>query len=159
MKWFKFYGQDYLSDPKMLSLTASERSCWITLLSYASVNDNGMITFLNGEQLMIQAGIDPASEDWGRTQKVLDKFQKLEMIQNDNGVIIIKNWGKRQEHQLTPYERVKRYREKQRMITNDNGGDNAMITTYDNAVITTDKIRVDKNILSESNDSQSKKKL
>ncbi len=47
MKWFKFYGQDYLSDPKMLSLSSAERSCWITLLCYSSVNDNGMITVIN----------------------------------------------------------------------------------------------------------------
>ena len=138
MKWFKFYGQDYISDPKMLSLTASERSCWITLLSYASVNDNGMITFLSEQQLMIQAGLDFQQEEWDMTTGVLEKFKRLEMIQYDNGMITVKNWQKRQETSLTSYERVKRFREKKR---NDNGNDNAMITSEENRI---DKNRIDK---------------
>ena len=125
MKWFKFYGQDYISDPKMLSLTASERSCWITLLSYASVNDNGMITFLSEDQLMIQAGLEFQKEEWDLTQGVLEKFKKLKMIQNDNGKVTIENWKKRQETNLTSYERVKRHREKKH-------NDNIMITLEEN---------------------------
>lgn len=139
MKWFKFYGQDYLSDPKMLSLSASERSCWITLLSYASVNDNGMITHLSEEQLMIQAGIDPMSEEWGKTKNVLQKMKTLSMITHDNEMITIINWEKRQQKPLTPYERVKRHREKKRndngMITHDNEHDNDRL----------DKIRIEEN--------------
>ncbi len=130
MKWFKFYGQDYLSDPKMLALTGSERSCWITLLCYSSVNDNGMITFLSEEQLMIQAGVGLTSEEWDKTKGVLEKFKKLKMIRIDNGEITLENWQKRQETNLTSYERVKRHREKKR---------------NDNAMITLDKNRIDKN--------------
>ena len=118
MKWFKFYGQDYISDPKMLSLNASERSCWITLLSYASVNDNGKITFMSEQQLMLQSGLDFTCDEWDRTVGVLEKLEKLEMITVDNGEITVLNWGKRQETNLTSYERVKRFREKKR---NDNG--------------------------------------
>lgn len=136
MKWFKFYGQDYLSDPKMLSLSSSERSCWITLLCYASVNDNGMITFLSEQQLMLQAGLDFNCDEWDRTVGILEKLKNLQMITNDNGMITVTNWKKRQETSLTPYERVKRYREKKR---NDNVYDNV----NDNDRI--DKIRIDKN--------------
>ena len=142
MKWFKFYGQDYLCDPKILALSASERSCWITLLSYGSISDNGMITFLDEEQLMRQSGVSTIGEEWDRTSGVLKKLEKLKMITLDNEVITILNWQKRQETSLTGYERVKRYREKKRddnaMITLDNANDNAMITS--------DKIRIDKNI-------------
>lgn len=127
MKWFKFYGQDYISDPKMLSLTAEERSCWITILSYSSVNDNGKITFLSEHQLMLQAGMDLQDDCWDRTVGVLDKLQKLGMITLDNGMITIINWEKRQETNLTSYERVKRYREKKR-------NDNAMITLEENRI-------------------------
>jgi len=133
MKWFKFYGQDYLSDPKMLSLSPAERSCWITLLCYSSVNDNGMITFMNEEQLMSQAGLSATDDDWDRTVGVLKKLEKLKMIHNDNGEITVLNWKKRQETSLTGYERIKRYREK---VKNDNADDNTKITL--------DKIRVDK---------------
>jgi hypothetical protein len=124
MKWFKFYGQDFLSDPKILALTACERSCWITLLSYGSINDNGMITFLNEEQLMAQAGIIPMHDEWDNTIGVLKKLEKLQMITLDNEVITISNWKKRQETNLTGYERVKKWRKKQ----NDNTNDNTMIT-------------------------------
>lgn len=125
MKWFKFYGEDYLSDPKMLSLSSSERSCWITLLAYGSVNDNGMITFLSEEQLMAQAGISPSCEDWDYTKGILEKLVKLKMITIDNGMITILNWRKRQDTSLTSYERVKRYRKKHK-------NDNAMITLEEN---------------------------
>jgi hypothetical protein len=134
MKWFKFYGQDYLSDPKILALSGSERSCWITLLSYGSVNDNGMITFLDEEQLMAQSGISPMHEEWDATLGVLNKLKRLKMIDFDNDVITILNWKKRQETSLTGYERVKKCREKKR---DDNANDNAKITS--------DKIRIDKN--------------
>jgi len=130
MKWFKFYGQDYLSDPKILALSGSERSCWITLLAYGSVDDNGMITFLDEQTLMAQSGISPMNEEWESTLGVLEKLKNLKMITVDNGVITILNWKKRQETSLTGYERVRRYRKKHK---------------NDNAVITSDKIRIDKN--------------
>lgn len=137
MKWFKFYGQDYLSDPKMLSLNACERSCWVTLLAYGSVNDNGVITFLSEEQVMLQAGISPMNDEWEIAQGVLKKLEKLGMITLDNEEIRICNWEKRQDLSLTSYERVKRYREKKKNETGDNGDDNAMITLEEN--------RIDKN--------------
>ena len=133
MKWFKFYGQDFLTDPKILQLDASERACWITLLCYASVNDNGVITFLTEYQLMVSAGLEPVFEEWDRTKGVLEKFKKLGMITiDDNGMITLLNWQKRQETNLSGYERVKRWREKKR---NDNANDNDRV----------DKSRLDKN--------------
>lgn len=111
MKWFKFYGGDYLSDPKMLALSASERSCWLTILSYACVEDGGgVIKHVTEERLMIQSGIDATDEIWDKTVGVLEKLKKLEMIQIDDGVITILNWQKRQEVNLTGYERTKKYR-------------------------------------------------
>jgi hypothetical protein len=117
--WFKFYGGEYLSDPKILSLSPCERSCWLTLLCFAGLS-NGTIKYVTEERLMIQAGLDTASDEWDRTVGVINKFVKLEMIELDNGFIVIKNWKKRQESNLTGYERVKRYREKQNTVINDN---------------------------------------
>jgi len=127
MKWFKFYGQDYLSDPKMLSLNSCERSCWITLLAYSSVNDNGMITYLEEEQLIVQAGVSPMHEQWEQTKGILKKLEKLGMITIDNGMITVINWKKRQETNLTSYERVKRHRKKKH-------NDNTMITLEENRI-------------------------
>ena len=144
MKWFKFYGTEYLADPKMLALTAEERSCWLTLLCYVSVNDNeidnGKIKHLSEQQLMVQSGLDFQDENWDRTIGVLEKLKSLEMIEIDNGVITVKNWDKRQESALTGYERVKRYRDKAKV---DNEGDNALITSEEKRV---EENRIEKNI-------------
>ena len=137
-KWFKFYGGEYLSDPKIMSLSPAERSCWVTLLCLASTNDdnndNGIVRYLTEERLMIFAGLDTSMEEWEKTKNILEKFKSLGMIQNDNGEITLRNWQKRQETSLTPYERVKRYREKKKKETVDNKNGNDRL----------DKIRLDK---------------
>lgn len=115
MEWFKFYGGAYLSDPKMLMLTACERSCWITLLSFASVaEDGGKVKYLTEAQLMTAANLSPMHEEWDLTVGVLNKFEELGMITNSNGVVTVLNWGKRQESYLTNAERQKRFRDKQK---------------------------------------------
>jgi len=117
--WFKFYAADYLVDPKMLSLTASMRSCWITLLAYAcEADDNGAVRYITEEKLMIQAGIKPMSSEWSETTGVLDRFQMLGMIEKRDSTIddniVILNWEKRQESYLTTAERQAKFRAKQK---------------------------------------------
>jgi hypothetical protein len=111
-QWFKFYGTEYLSDPKMLSLSAPQRSCWVTLMCYASQSEDGVVRHLTEDQLMIQAGIDYTdSEQWNMCKGVLAQFEKLCMLTIDNGMITLCNWQKRQETSLTSYERVKKHRQ------------------------------------------------
>jgi hypothetical protein len=125
--WFKFYGMEYLGDPKIESLSPSERSCWISLLCFASESD-GVVVNLSEDSLMRRAGLDPVDDAWDETLGALSKFSKLKMIEtDDNGVITVLNWHKRQEKYMTPYERVKKFREKKRLITPDNANDNARI--------------------------------
>lgn len=120
--WFKFYGPEYIADPKMRSLTAAERSCWITLLSFASGSSTpGVIHHLTEDALMIDAGLNFQKDEWVDTVGVLKKFVKLDMITNDNEMITVLNWEKRQERAMSPYERLKKHRELKR-------DDNAMIT-------------------------------
>src|SRR3990167_11291538 len=111
MDWFKFYGAEYLADPKMMALTPAGRSCWVALLSNACVSENGgQVKHLTEQRLMMQAGIDIYDDLWKETEGILNKFVELDMITLDNGVITIKNWQKRQGMSLTGYERVKKYR-------------------------------------------------
>lgn len=129
-QWFKFYGGEYLSDPKMLALTACERSCWLTLLCYASMSSDGVIRFLNEGQLMAQAGINFNEEEWIVTKGVLDHLQELGMIRQSNGEITILNWQKRQESYLTNAERQARFREKRKSnakVTKESNESNARI--------------------------------
>lgn len=123
----------------MLALSSSRRSCWLTLLCYAS-QTGGTVKFLDEDSLIEQSGISVTSDEYEITKGVLKQFEKLDMIRVDNGVITVLNWGKRQQSSLTPYERVKRYRDKKR---NDNANDNGREDK-----IREDKIREDKNIQS-----------
>jgi hypothetical protein len=106
--WFKFYGSEYLSDPKFFGLGAYERSCWITILSLASQTEDGVINFFSESQLYAYSGISPVEN---QDLKVLDKFQELGMIDLCNGVVTVKNWNKRQRSE--GYERVKAFRQRQ----------------------------------------------
>jgi hypothetical protein len=146
-QWFKFYGAEYLSDPKMDRLSVQERSCWLTILCMASQGD-GKIKFLSVESLLNKSGIhfNPYdSQEWDKACGVLKTFEQYEMIKIDNkGVIEVLNWNKRQNTAMTGYERVKKYRKNMikmgndnEMITDDNGDDNDR----------GDKIRGEENII------------
>lgn len=110
-QWFKFYGSEYLSDPKMLGLSASERSCWLTILCYASMN-NGVVSHLGETTLMIQAGVSAENEEWEKTKGVLEKLERLKMISREDDKITLINWKKRQDTFLTSTERVRDFRER-----------------------------------------------
>ncbi len=129
-QWLKFYGGEFLADPKIISLAPLERLCWVTLLCFASMGSgDGKVEYITEDRLMIQAGIDPTQDEWKATKGVLEKLESLKMVRVDNGVITLINWEKRQQHSLTPYERVKRYRDRKR---NANGDDTKKITTEEN---------------------------
>lgn len=116
MQWFKFYGGEYLADPKILSLSPAQRCCWIALLCFAcTAEDGGRVKFLTEERLMTSAGLDVMREEWNDTIGVFKKLESLNMMLLDsNGDVTIRNWGKRQETYLTNAERQKRYRERQK---------------------------------------------
>lgn len=119
-QWFKFYGAEYLSDPKMDRLTVQERSCWLTLLCMAS-QSKGVVKFLSIEGLLNKSGIrfNPYdSTEWDNALGVLQTFEQYEMIiVHKNGDVEIKNWEKRQEHNQTVAERVAKSRAKKKSVT------------------------------------------
>lgn len=118
-QWFKFYGGEYLSDPKIERLTPVERSCWLTLLCMASMSNDGILEYLTKESLLNKSGVrfNPYDDtEWDNALLVLEKFQNLNMIEvSDNGNIIIKNWKKRQESYLTDAERARNYRDRKKI--------------------------------------------
>lgn len=149
-QWFKFYGAEYLSDPKMDRLSVQERSCWITLLCMASQND-GKIKFLSVESLLTKSGVEfdvYDSSEWDNAQNVLQNFEKYEMIKIDSkGIIEIINWEKRQEHNLTVNERVAKSRAKKRSVTIN-------VTN-----VTSEENRIEENRIEENNSNMSKTKF
>lgn len=153
MKWFKFYGQDFLTDPKMMNFSSAEKMVWIVILSLANASDEqGIIRHTNVQSLVSLTGINAFNEDeWNETMKVLEKFERYEMIttvtssDNDSNVdITVTNFNKRQNENLSNAERQKRYRKslknEAKTIRNDS---NITSRNYSNARL--DKNRVDKN--------------
>lgn len=143
LPWFKLYGLDFLNSPTIARLTGNERSCWVTLMCYAATRDNN-IEFLDEETLLLKSGIQKNTTEWEQTLGVIEKFVKFKMITVDNEMITLLNFEKRQEINLTPYERVKRYREKKR-------DDNEVIQNDNDRVdkIREEEIRIEKNIYGE----------
>lgn len=144
-KWFKFYGSDFLLDPKMMELNSVQKNMWVTLLCLASANgEDGWVRHMNDIRLANFAGITPLDDgEYSHVKGTLDTFETLSMItrEKNNNVtedIHLTNFSKRQGTNLTPYERVKKHREKEKLSTK-------MDKTL--SMITADKIREDKNRL------------
>ncbi len=121
MIWFKFYGQEFLTDPKMMKLNTAQKLMWIGLLCMASGRDSNVVKFLTEDNLKILIGLDPNYEEWKLADGSFKKFEELEMLKSlDKDTIVLTNFDKRQESNLTGYERVKRHREKQYIISDNN---------------------------------------
>lgn len=118
--WFKFYAGEYLSDTKILILSASERSCWVTLLCLACQNEGKPLQFLSEKQLLLMSGVSEEIE-------IFKKFEELGLVTICNGLVTVKNWEKRQLSEGAL--RVRNFRKRQ-----GNGNDNDRV----------DKSRVDK---------------
>lgn len=137
-QWFKFYGGEYLSDPKIAALSPAKRSCWITILALASISSiPGQIEYLTVEVLLEKSGVkfDPYDmAEWNSCLGVLEEFVRMKMIsKSDDGLIEVLNWTKRQEMVLTNAERQANYRRRNAAVT--------PVTT----TVTVDKIREDEN--------------
>jgi hypothetical protein len=144
--WFKFYGQDWLTDIKIIQLRPEDRLCYITLLCLASVaSERGIIKDYN-EEIIIQLTqlsdyVYDDDNEYTRAKGFTKRLIEKEMVALDEKTktLTINNFLRRQETSLTGYERVKRYRGKHKEVINDNADDN----DSDNDRV--DKIRIDKN--------------
>ncbi len=150
MKWFKFYGQDWLTDIKILSLSSVDRLVYITILCLASSEDSpGTIPNCRERDVIRLTHLNPEpigrESELGKAHGCFDRFIAKGMITVDNASnVTVVNYMKRQEKDLTGYERVKRYRNKQKMAKSiELDGDNDDNIINDNARI--DKIRIDNN--------------
>lgn len=117
MKWFKFYGQDFFTDPKMMMLTPAQKMFFVGLMSLASQEDktndaNGTLTLLTENVIMQYVGILPETEGWKECSNLLDKFEVMGLISIDfdNAILTINNFQKLQKTNLTASERVTKSR-------------------------------------------------
>ena len=142
MEWFKFYGQEFLTDPKMMSLSAVEKSLWLTILCLANNTDDGVIKYIDATKIMFLTNVNALTDEWDENKNFLEHFEELGMLKrNDNGISVI-NFVIKQNKSLSGYERVKRHRERQKAKETD---DNEVKRYKDNG--REDKNREDKNRL------------
>lgn len=146
--WFKFYGGDYLNDPKIFGLSLAERSCWITLLCLASTSSEpGKIFHLTEQQLMLLSGVTPDKHmQWKETAGIISKLKDLKMIDTINNHIEIVNWKKRQGSYITEAER----KALQRAKTREDGGVQTNVRQPVQTNVQGDKNRIDKSIVSKA---------
>jgi len=107
MEWCRLYGE-MLDDPKVGTLNDAEYRTWIELLLVATKAD------ANGS-----TKITPQSLDWVLRRNASVTLQVLlqrELVTLDEtGVIVINAWEDRQKRSDSSAERVKKFREKQRL--------------------------------------------
>ena len=117
MKWFKFYGQDFYTDPKVMMLTASQKLFFIGLMSLAAQEDKdnsakGTLTLLTESIVMQYIGISPDSEGWNECKDFYGLLIELGFIKidYDNYILTIINYNKLQKTNLSASERVTKSR-------------------------------------------------
>ena len=86
--WFKFYGQDWLTDLKIIMLSPVDRLCFITLLCLASTTDDAVIKNCNENALIELTHLynnpyDDKDNDYNRAIGCLKRFNDNAMITSD----------------------------------------------------------------------------
>lgn len=137
MKWFKFYGQDWLTDLKVMKMSMEDRLCFLTLLCLASSTDeDGTVRNCDEETLIKLANIpnDPNNE-YNPHEKAIGCLKRFEALQivtlrvtHRNGAlqsdVTVRNFSSRQEKNLSNAERQKRYRDSHKISKEDSNYSN-----------------------------------
>lgn len=149
MKWFKFYGQDWLTDTKVQSMTLEDKICYITLLCLAS-NGDGVVENCQEDVLIRLSGIefDPTSDDspYTKAQGCLERYERNGMVTRErNGRVTVCNYKRRQDSNLSNAERQRNYRIRLKQTVKSRNTSNVTQRNDSNARI--DKNRIDNTVL------------
>lgn len=166
MRWFKFYGQDWMTDLKIMKMSPEDRLCFITLLCLASNTEDGVVKNCDESSIIRLTNLpydrfkkdNPSNRAVGFIQRLVDTG----MITRDRwSHVTLINFMKRQNENLSNYERVKKHREKKKTailsdidaVVNDNKDNSDNVSTvsqYDNKD-NAYKNRIDKKRIEEKN--------
>lgn len=127
LPWITLYS-DIIYDHKIRRLTVEERWFWIFLLYLASesnarhtypgricVTDSIPFDLDDFVTLCGHSTLDQCSDGTNPKDMIksaLEKFERLEMMDRDNGIVFIKHYEKQQDSYLSDAERTSRDREK-----------------------------------------------
>ncbi len=149
MKWFKFYGQDWLTDLKVMGMSMEDRLCFVTLLCLASSSDKGGVICNCSEEAIIRLSNIPdwVTEDHNPAEKAkgcLERYAALQIVTlARNGDVTVNAFSRRQGENLSNAERQKTYRE--RLKTKSSKRNTSNVTRYNDSNARIDKNRIDKN--------------
>lgn len=162
MQWFKFYGQDFLTDPKIRHLSPNAKLFWVILLALANSEDKkGLIQNISEEYIFELAGLSRSKDEWNEEKNFLTLFKDLKMIEvvtnsNVTGLIdiVVLNFDKRQNQDSSNAERQRRFRERQKAKSGNSNASNVTLHNESNARV--DKNRIDKNRIEKERDKEKK---
>lgn len=149
MKWFKFYGQDWLTDLKVMKMTPEDRLCFITLLCLASSADEGGVIRDCDEDAIIKLTNlpDDPTHDFNPAERAVGCLKRYEALQivtlGDNGLVTVRAFGRRQDENLSNAERQRKYRERLRIRPKERNA--SYVTPSNDSNARLDKNRLDKN--------------
>ena len=153
MRWFKFYGQDWLTDLKVRKLSLEDKMCFITLLCLASTADEGGLVRNCDEFTLIELSNlrqNPYDDDneYNRALGCLKRYEALQIVTlHDNGDVTVNNFERRQGENLSNAERQKNYRE--RLKTKPKERNDSNITRYNDSNARVEENRIEKNRVEE----------
>jgi len=116
MKWFKFYGQDFLTDTKLSGLNPYQRLMWVTLLCIASQDEtkSGVLKYFDEKRLVELSGLnyDDMESMYGTKPGVtIVTFCNMGLVTRlDTETLLVTNYHKKQTQQSTSAERVASWR-------------------------------------------------
>lgn len=165
MKWFKFYGQDWLTDTKVMQMSVEDRLCFITLLCLASSADEGGLIRNCDEYTLIRLTqlpdniYEPDHSPFHNASGCLKRYEALHCVTlGDNGDVTVVNFGRRQDQNLSNAERQKRYRERHKLRIKPRNDSNVTLGNDSNARIEKRNARVTQNRKDNIGDKKSPKK-
>lgn len=119
-RWFRFYDE-VVNDPKVQRLPADKFKTWVNLLCLASGN-GGVLPALSDISFALRI-----SEQ--RIDAILKEFYRMQLLDKvEPSGFAPHNWNGRQFKSDVSYERVKRFRKRQRNVTPSSGNGGSAVT-------------------------------
>ncbi len=112
MEWFKFYGKDFMVDPKINRLNPIHQLMWVKLLCHASDTKDGVVKYITEDDLTMDCRITASDDFVDYTIGFFDRLIEMDMIEVGENYVKVIHYQERQEIMLSNAERQKRYREK-----------------------------------------------
>jgi hypothetical protein len=156
MTWFKFFGQDWLTDLKIITLEPIDRLVYVDLLCMASISETpGLIKSCKEDALLKMFHLHHVAEAHGCLTRLEDVGMVKVTKRNETGLLDIDiiNFRKRQDRALTNAERQALHRERQEDSNEEVTEGNGKVThvTKRNETVTLEKRREEKNREEKSN--------